>query len=335
MAFFADYLGEIVVFGLSIVLAIATEKWFPSDDVAQKHFWAAMLFIFSAVLGLSVNGSFEMNRKMKDLTERVDKHSKETESEAGIHEVAHLYEETIGNASDTLKKWGLESQKSLENDLKAGYIPINREDAPTTIAEVYQGARKSIIASNVGSIDYYFNVPAYVQQNQAARDNHVPVVRFFIYSNASHRGVKLTQKCTDEGMRPDRIEDFTKCVNELTPQLGSLCSVIVNFDTAYTRISDAKDLLLMDDSFVAETELFSENWAPRRARATETPTEVQKDRRYFHDLWGITGDVCSGGRMSDGDVRHYFPKYKDLKPERGGPLADAIFHQLMEQVTGH
>jgi hypothetical protein len=334
MTFLSDYLGSIVVLVLSGILSVATEKWFPSTDAAQKHFWAAMLFIFSVVLGLSVKGSFEMNNKMKLLSDQLDVHARQTESEAGIHEVAHLYEQVIGGASETLKKWGVESQKTLEDDLRAGYIPISREYAPTTIADVYQDAKKNIIASNVGSIDYYFDVPSYVEQNKLARDNHVPIVRFFIYSNASHRGVKLTRKCTEEGLKPNNIDDFSKCLSELTPQLGSLCSVIVDFDTHFSRISDARDLLIMDNRFVAETELYSENWAPKRARATETAAEVEKARKYFHSLWGITGDICTGGRMSDDDIRRYFPRFKDLAPVKGEHLADAAFHQLMEQVTG-
>jgi hypothetical protein len=334
MTFLTDYLGEIIVLALSIILSVATEKWFPSTDAAQKHFWAAMLFIFSVVLGLSVKGNFEMDSKVRQLTQQLDKHAQQTESEASIHEVAHLYEQLIGGSSKTLKKWGVESQKVLETDLRTGYIPISREYAPTTIAEVYHDATQSIIASNVGSIDYYFDVPAYVEQNKLARDSHVPIVRFFIYSNASHRGVKLTRKCTDEGLKPDNIVDFSKCVNELSPQLGSLCSVIVDFDTHFSRITEARDLLIMDNRFVAETELYSENWAPRRARATETPAEVEKDRKYFHDIWGITGDECTGGRMEDDDVRHYFPNFRYIKPMKGEHLADLVFHKVMQQVAG-
>lgn len=334
MGFLNDYMGEIVVLGLSIVLAVATEKWFPSTDVAQKHFWAAMLFILSVVLGFSVKSGFEMNSQIRNLSSQLDIHAQRTESEAGIQEVAHLYEQVIEGASLTLKRWGIESQKALEDDLKAGYIPISREYAPTTIADIYQDAKSEIIASNVGSIDYYFDVPAYVEQNRAARDNHVPIVRFFIYSNASHRGIRLTKKCTDEGLKADSVEDFTKCVNEISPQLGSLCSVVVDFDTHFSRITEARDFLIMDNRFVAETELYSENWAPKRARATETAAEVEKARRYFHGLWGITGDVCNGGRMSDTDIRGYFPKFRSIKTANGDHLAEAVFHQLMGRVTG-
>jgi hypothetical protein len=334
MTFLSDHFGEITVLVLSVVLAFATEKWFPSTDAAQKHFWAAILFVFSVVLGLSVKSGFEMNNKMRLLSGEVKEHEQHTVSEEGIHEVAHLYEQVIGGASDTMRKWGIDSEKALKDDLRAGYIPISRELAPTTIADIYKDAKKSIIASNVGSIDYYFDVPAYVEQNQLARDRHVPIVRFFIYSNSAHRGVKLTRKCSEEGLKPDNVEDFIKCVNELTPQLGSLCSVIVDFDNQFTRINDARDLLIMDNRFVAETELYSENWEPQRARATETPAEVEKDRKYFHAVWGITGDSCNGGRMDDKNIQRYFPQFKDLTTKQGQHLADAAFHQLLEQVTG-
>jgi hypothetical protein len=286
MTFLNAYIGEVIVLVLSTVLAVATEKWFPATDPAQKHFWAAMLFIFSVVLGLSVKSGFEMNSKIGLLSEQVMEHQRQTLSETGIHEVAHLYETLVGGASNTLRKWGIDSENALKDDLRAGYIPISREHAPTTIADVYQDAKKSIIASNVGSIDYYFDVPAYVEENRLARDRHVPIVRFFIYSNSAHRGVKLTRKCSEQGLKADSVEDFTKCVTQLNSQLGSLCSVIVDFDTQFTRISDARDLLIMDNRFVAETELYSENWGPKRARATEAAAEVEKDRKYFHGLWG-------------------------------------------------
>ncbi|MGA8215690.1 MAG: hypothetical protein WB799_18995 [Candidatus Sulfotelmatobacter sp.] len=334
MTFLSDYMGEIVVLVLSAILSVATEKWFPGTDAAQKHFWAAILFIFSVVLGLSVKGNFETNGRLRALASQLNSHDEQAKTEFRIHEVAHLYEQLIGGASDTLKRWGVESQKALEDDLGAGYIPISREYAPTTIADIYQDAKKDIIASNVGSIDYYFDVPAYVAQNKAARDNHVPIVRFFIYSNAPHRGVKLTRKCASEGLKSDSIEDFTKCVSEISSQLGSLCSVVVDFDAHFSRISEARDFLIMDNRFVAETELCSENWAPKRARATETTAEVEKARKYFHGLWGITGDQCTGGGMSDDDVRRYFPRFSGLTGRKGDHLAEAAFHEVMEQVTG-
>jgi hypothetical protein len=334
--FLSEYIGEIVVLILSLVLFVATEKWFPSTDATQKHFWAAILFIFSVVLGLSVKGGFENNKNIKVLTQSIDNHEKQTEKEASIHEIAYLYEQVVGgSASETLRNWGIESQKALEEDLRKGYIPISREHAPTAIAGVYDDAKKSIIASNVGSIDYYFDVPAYVQQNKLARDNHVPVVRFFIYSKAAHRGVKLTKRCTEQGLRPDNIDDFTKCVNQLTPELGSLCSVIVDFDATYMRIPEAKDMLIMDNGFVAETDLYSESWLPRQARATETPKEVEVAREYFRRLWGITGNSCAGGRMDNKDILRYFPRFKSLTPKTGEHLADAAFGELLGDAVGH
>src|SRR5713226_8584660 len=143
MTFLNEHVGEIIVLALSIILSVATEKWFPTTDPAQKHFWSAMLFIFSIVLGFSVKSDFEMNNNMQLLSSQLKEHARKTESEAGIHEVAHLYEQLIGGATHTLRQWGLESQHALENDLKAGYIPLDRENAPTTISAAYRDARNS------------------------------------------------------------------------------------------------------------------------------------------------------------------------------------------------
>jgi hypothetical protein len=336
MNFISDYLGEIIVVVLSAVLALATERWFPTTDIPQKRFWAAMLFILSITLGLSINGAFKMNRKMEQMTQEFGRDVAVHESGAKVHMIAHEYEQIISNASGTLRSWGEDSLKSLDDDLKAGYIPISREQAPTTIAGVYKDSKVNMIASNVGSIDFYFDVPAYAQQNLLARDHHVPIIRFFVYSNSGHRGVKLTRSCMNKGMKPDNIEDFTRCVSELNNELGSLCSVVVDFDKQFSRIGEPRDLLLMDNSFVAETELYSEDWKPRRAKATEARVnhdEVEKVRKFFHRLRGITGNTCTG-RMDDKDVLTYFPQLRSVQRRQNQHIADAAFDQMLDQITG-
>lgn len=336
MNFISDYLGEIIVVVLSAVLALATERWFPTTDIPQKRFWAAMLFVLSIALGLSINSSFKMNKKMDQVTQNIHDHVELTRIEGTVHVVAHDYEEIISNASGTLRKWGEDSQKSLDDDLKAGYIPISRELAPITIAGVYNDAKANMIASNVGSIDFYFDVPAYKQQNLLARDHHVPIIRFFVYSNSAHRGVRLTRSCMNKGMKPDNIDDFTRCVSELNNELGSLCSVVVDFDKQFARIGEPRDLLLMDNTFVAETEMYSEDWKPKRAKATEARVnrdEVAKVRKFFHTLRGITGNSCTG-RMDDKDVLTYFPQLRNVQRKQNQHIADAAFDQMLDQITG-
>jgi hypothetical protein len=334
MQLIADNAGAIVVFALSALLALATELWFPTENRAQRRFWAFILFILSFVLGLSVNGAFQMNRRITEIDGRIEQLAELGREELRVHKVASDYGQIIEHASNTLRKWGADSENALDHDLAEGYIPIGVDIAAMTIGNAYNDATRLILASNVGSIDFYFDVPQYAEENRTARDHHVPVIRFFIYSKTSNRIIKLTRACYDRGLKADSITDFTKCVSDLNEKLGSLCSIVVDFDKQYTRLGgEAKDLMLMDNSFVATTELYSENWAQKRAKATEaavSPTVVAGVRAYFNALYGVTGDTCTA-RMEDEDVRRYFPQLKFAA--RGNEhLADAVFRHVMQEV---
>jgi hypothetical protein len=335
MEFLQLHLGKILVVFLSIVLLVATEKWFPTadDDVAraQKHFWSVMLFIFSIVFGLSIESAFGVSDKVEQLSSLVGQHAQVTEQEEKIHHAVFGFEQVMRGATISFRKWGNDSLTALEKDLDAGYIPISKEQAPVEIGAVYQEAKGSIIASNVGSIDFYFNSPAYRDQNIGARNHHVPVVRFFIYSKS--KDVSLSDTYKKENLDAKKIEDFSKCVEQLNVTLGSLCSIVVDWDAHYRQLEDAKDLLILDDMFVAETEISSTDWGPKRARATENSDRLKETRRYFHTLWGITGDNCVGF-MKDKEIAYYFPQFKNLKPQQGQTLADTAFHQVLEKVAG-
>jgi hypothetical protein len=332
----SKYIGGIVVLILSAILALATDRYFPSNDTQQKRFWALILFILSFVLGLSVNGTFDTSSKMDQLNQDYKQLTDFARNLGKTHEVTRAFEEINENprTSRAIRKWILDAQQALIRDLNSGYIPIPREDAPQTIGTVYDEAKTSIVASNVGGLAYYFDYQLYGQKNRAVRDRHVPVIRFFLYSNLASRGIKLTKTCEAKKLQPTKFVDFKICIEILNTDLGSLCSVVLDFDTDSTAVGDeARDLLLMDNSFVAETELFNETWTPKRAKATESAVkagEVDKVQNYFRKLWGVHG-ACTA-RMNDNDVELNFPQFKNLKrteSEKKESLADVIAQRVI------
>jgi hypothetical protein len=333
MPLLRDYFGQIVVLVLSLMLAVATDRWFPSEDRKVKRFWSWILFILSVVLGYSINAAVTTGNKVEKLTGELTMHVQESESESTIHKTVHDYEGIMMQANGTLRTWGKDSLRGLEDSLGQGYIPITREAAPIEIAQAYTDAGSSIIASNVGSIDFYFDNDAYKRANQGARDRHVPVVRFFLFSDRTDREIKLTKDCSDRGLNSRKIADFSTCVSEVSKALGTLCSIVINYDQTHAIVGDAKDVLIIDGSFVAQTQLDKEDWHLIEAQATEDPDQVRVARNYFSTLRGVTGNACVEGGMDAREIANYFPQYKGLKPKPNQTLAQAAFDDMLDQST--
>lgn len=339
-SFLGTYWAPILVFVLTVITTIASEKW---SDQNPKRFRSVFLFVFGTVLTISINSAFQTSNAMHQLDERINTHIEDTKAILRSHTMANYYEQINAKASGPLKKWGVAAEDDFDANLEEGYIPINREYAARRIAEAYSDApslassinvEPNIIASNVGSIDFYFNVEKYKDENLWARDHHVPVIRFFIYSNNSNFHVKLTRNCDDKKLNAARIEDFSQCVTELNNELGSLCSVVINYD-ATAGIGEAQDILLMDNYFVAETRFYPQDWTPRFARATDagvSQSAVATARKYFKDLWDTTNYKCNG-KMSDDGVRSNFPQFKNLKPAPGQTLAEAASQKIMDDLA--
>jgi len=328
----------IVVF-LSIALFAATEFFFPiapNDPIAvkQKHFWAIMFLILSLVIGLPITISFNTDRKVDEAKELLRQHVQQSELAAGrllaelrregrFQDLDTIYDKNFTSTDPMLKGWADELLFYIRERWSLGVMPIPRESAAAKIAGVYPEAQKSIIAVNVGSTKFYFDIGTYATSNLNARDKGVPVVRFYLYSKSKHIEMH-------GGKQPQDIAEFFDEVKELHKRLGSLYSAVIDVDAV--RLPEYRDILIMDNKFVAETAL-SPEWEPIRAEATEDVGQLRRARLYFRDLWGAV-DPQHVVAMTDEDVAKYYGHSPSFPPPSANNRAENIFRYLMNSIAG-
>jgi len=329
----AQSLGdEAIIIGLSALLFVATEFFFPirSDDplaTNQKHFWAIMLTIISLVLGFSIKGSLETLRKIESVSAVFGElGNKEIEDE--FRKIYVEYHKHFVGGDPVLDGWATRSLAYLRSEMSRGWIPIPRELASVEIGRIYPQARDSIIATNVGSTKFYFTDRIYVLSNTDARDRGVPVIRFYLWGG--QQKIELT---SDDESKARTIDDFRKEVSRMHEQSGEVYSAVV--DTA--KLQEVRDILLLDNRFVAET-LLSPTWFPIRARATQDGENIRDARLYLRALVGAVDNEDKGVfRMEDKSVKRYFHKYERYKESEDyvkGKLADRLFSDIIRTVIG-
>jgi hypothetical protein len=321
--------GKFIVVALAVLLGVATELWFPIDKtdpvaVKQKHFWAFILLIFSLVLGLPIQSSLDAQAKVDEVKAMLQTHLRESEERGRIQELFTLYDTNFGHAQPVLQGWADDLLDYLRDSWKLGVMPLPRERAAAQIGAVYSHAQRSIVATNVGSTNFYFNVGTYAQANLYARDHGIPVVRFYLYGKDYRNRIEMR-----DGRHPTDINDFFNEVKDLHVRLGSVYSAVIDVDRV--KLDAYRDLLIMDNSFVAETQLTPE-WEPLRALATENQERLKEARIYFHVLMGAL-DENHIQRMNPEDVKKYF-KHSPVHLEGSKDPADALFNFLMGQVAG-
>ena len=113
--------------------------------------------------------------------------------------------------------------------------------------------------------------------------------------------------------------------------LQILCKLSVYF-VYKQNIRDDRDLLLIDNDFLAETELVPTSWGPIRAKATQDEKLLSGARDYIHMLVGARKEECTY-RMKDEAIKRYFPSYKGLSAGGSGTLADKLFQQTIASVS--
>ena len=317
--------GKIVVVGISAVLAIATELWFPINEadplaVRQKHFWAAILFIFSVVLGIPIEGTLEMQAKLAEMNATLTAHEQQMQAEAKFQELYSLYNSNFSNGQPVLKGWADELLSYLQDNWKQGLMPLPRELASTQIGKVYPYARHSVIATNVGDTSFYFADETYIKANTAARDRGVPVIRFYIYGKEYKNRIVLR-----DGRHPNDINDFYKEVKELHTALGSLYSAVIDVDRVKLVGASYRDLLILDNKFLAET-LETPQWEQIRAQASENDDRLKEARQYLRSIRAAVQENYTV-QMNPEDVKRYFKT-------NGDKSADILFNKLIIEVIG-
>jgi len=319
--------GRFVVVALSILLTVATELWFPIDKndpiaVKQKHFWAAIFLIFSLVLGLPIQSALEAQAKLEEVKKMLAEHQHESVAQGKFKEFYTLYQDNFSHGQPVLQGWADELLDYLRDSWRVGLMPLPRERAAAQIGTVYSHAHRSIVATNVGSTKFYFTVQTYAQANREARDRGIPVIRFYLYGRDYKSKIELR-----DGRHPTEISDFLREVKDLHNHLGSLYSAVIDVDNV--KLDAYRDLLIMDNGFVAETQL-TPAWEPIRAVATENPDRLKEARQYLHVIQGAI-DPNYVVEMKPTDVKAYFKNV--TIPQNGNP-AEALFKQIMEEVAG-
>jgi hypothetical protein len=203
-------------------------------------------------------------------------------------------------------------------------MPLARERAATTIVDIYRRAKKSIVATNVGSTDFYFGDGTYASANVDASRNHVPIVRFYVYSEKQKSNIKM-----HDGKHPDNIDAFYREVKHLHNSLGSLYSALIDADRL--NVEKPRDLLIVDDTFLAETLQTQKNWEVMRAQATENKLRLKDARDHFRLVLAAL-DPKYIERMKPDEVKSSFKL--DFTLGNGQDPAQALFDHLMKQVTG-
>lgn len=328
----SEWVGRIVVFALSVALFVATEAYFPLDENAgpsalkQKHFWATMLFIFSLILGLPVEGMIRLEREVQEVKTALDKHEGRSEAHDRFHETYDEYAAIFSEVPTTnnqkaerlLKAWGDGLIDYLKTDFKSKSIPLPLEQAPGQIKEVYQEAVKSIIATNVGGTKTYFESDEYIGANKYALTRHIPVIRFYLYDDGRKKHILM-----HDDRAPTDIHDFLTEVRALHQKMGTTYSVVV--DVGDSHISDYRDLLLMDNVFLAQTKILPTTWDPIRAEATIDSGEILKARNYLNELRLAAHSSKNIVKMSDSEVGKNYPGYR---------TADNLFKSIMDEICG-
>ncbi len=332
-------MGKAIVVLVSICLAVATEL-IPFADAQdetskrQKHFWAFILFVLSMVVGFPIENAYTMETKINELEEIVKGHAHDSVARGKFEGLDTLYHHNFDGVDPALTEWANELLGYLDERWSHGIMPLPREQAATQLAKIYPHARESIIATNVGSTDFYFSSRTYSLNNQRTGDHGIPIVRFYLYSNNGERIIKIRR-----GKGKPTFAEFCKEVGELNTYLHSMYSVGVNVDKF--SMDTNRDLLLMDNKLLAET-LETDSWQPIRAEASQNPIQLTGARQYFSELWGRVGieennteaeAVCKKP-MSDDDVRRAFKNHKLLPViSKRGHLAEDFVQALIDRMA--
>jgi hypothetical protein len=321
--------GELVVVGVSLLLFLATEFFFPiqkDDPIArrQKHFWSIILTLFSLILGESITSSFELSAKIENIGS-VFQELAEEDIRSQFQMLFTEYHRHFEHSRPLLKEWARQSFKKLTLDMKQGYVPLPNELAAEQIGKAYPTAKESIVATNVGSTKFYFNNVGYIENNTAAAKKGIPVIRFYLFSR--NRQIELRKSDKPQIVS---FEEFCTEIGSLHEQLSTVYSTVVDVDEQ--NIREHRDLLLLDNEFVAETELMPTSWVAIRAKATEDQNLVSDVRDYLHILQGARSRCTF--RMKDDLVRGFFPKYRGITLKQGdGQLADRVFEEIMDSIS--
>lgn len=306
--------------------SIAAEFFLPIDDTnpharGQRHFWALILLFFSLVIGVPFEVSLETRDAVKEIS---------TQWVPGRFEkLDDLYDHFFARtAGPILSAWGNDTLGYLQSSWEQGWMPLRKEQEREEVRPVFTLARRFIVATNVGSTNTFFDDDndKYVEANKAANtQNHIPVVRFYLYStNPNYRLVKA------DGKTPVKDkDDFFGEVTRLHKLLGSFYSAVIDMDRP-NHPDDVRDLLLMDDIFGSEMLVDKVNWTGTRAQATERRDNLARMRSYVNSLYNAVDHRYVVQMDSKSTITAYGQRYTSLSKRPETAAADLIACIMMD-----
>jgi hypothetical protein len=238
-------------------------------DRWRKAYWVSVIFLASILMTNVIGGLAAFQSSLAGMVNDFD-------AVAKVSPVVEGFEEHFHDAHEPLRSWAGTAMATERDEFADGYVDIRVDQAPEQIANAYSsakaaqdatGVRQYIIASNVGSTNLYFSktqgASLYKKANVDRLKEGIPIVRFYVFANEQKGYIFLS----DNKVAPD-FPHFVDDVIELAKTTKAVYSVAINISGSDISPGDARDLLLIGKSFLAETHL-NDDWFPEYARATE------------------------------------------------------------------
>ena len=260
----------------------------------QKHFWATTLSIIGLVLALLFSFITETDRKLEKIGLDVERLSGPVNAMAAQGQNGPIWDIFVGtekilrdeDATGMLSTWVNDTVRHLREDVSRGFIPIDDDqlkiDLPRLLDDSKEfamsvGALPSIVATNVGSTNVYFE-PWYLNAHTRASSRGVPIIRFFLYD-----ADKKIQLRGSDTRAPVAFEDYTKEVREIHDKAQTLFSAVVVVSSCPQIADPPKDYLLLNDDLLLESEVGTD-WDIGHVTATGSVENINLAHEFFEQL---------------------------------------------------
>ena len=293
---------------------------FPNTPSSAKVFWRIFFVILSIILAEVMQGLYGIDSLVRKISNRLQALGGSPLDKA-IEGIQDSYYKEFRGTDEKIKTWVENAVTDLHKELASGYISMFPESARDQMAEMYGRAKKWVVVTNVGELEFFFDNANYCDLNLQAFERGIPVIRFFLYGSPPRQaGRALT------------LAEFRGKAIESMKKMRTVCGVIIPANvvsTGGTGLNGPQDFLLIDNSFVAHAELDQNTWEMRRIRATVREENLRQYRQYLHDLRGIRADEVIyldeiNGVGFDG---------KKALGEKMRRRANQIVEDIMEEVT--
>jgi hypothetical protein len=287
---------EIVVTAfVTIVIFVAGEFLIPVDPNApnaahashQRHFWSTLLAALAFVMSLQFGFIFKTRDEIADLT-------------AAVRNINGIYAQVIdqgvtddiskiiastgrilkNDPRNQLKNWMKQDISRLREDMNNDYVPISSAISRQAIAETLEAQEAQLddrplkaFATNVGGTRFYFQSWYELMNKKAVDTNHMPIVRFFLYS-ADHE-IELG----DQPPSKPTKEQFAAEVKRIHEQFKALYTAVVDVGECGIH---PRDLLLVNETLLES--VLDDDWSVEGLRATRSGEPISKALEFLQQV---------------------------------------------------